>query len=279
MSGSKWAFSSSVIWSVIFLVSDFHLSHLSSFIFGSVSLPASGVAGWEPPGLPSGVHAKRKNPVRTFFVEGSGGLGSHWWRTRPDPLEPSNPPVPLLPAWPVFPLTFLVQLGQFSQLYTSSILLLSSKIKSSWHHCYVTSCHMKNCSVSHRSRQAQAQMCQLGRLEFLKFWTLKQLTLDWFSAVWLNRFWSLFIGLHQTIDTDDNCCWQIMMAVIFVTESEAWSSSDSHYQWSTDVITDNMAYSRHQSDVICVQYCRLVMSCLIFCKTFLKLMMSLSWVS
>jgi len=38
----------------------------------------------DPPELPSGVHAKRKNPVRIFFVKGEG-LGSHWWRTRPDP--------------------------------------------------------------------------------------------------------------------------------------------------------------------------------------------------
>jgi len=37
-----------------------------------------GVQGFGPPSeLSSGVHAKRKNPVRIFFVEGGRGLGSH----------------------------------------------------------------------------------------------------------------------------------------------------------------------------------------------------------
>ena len=50
-----------------------------------------------PPELPSGVHAKRKNPVRIFFSEG-GGIGGY---TAADdeltrtPPEPSNQPTPL----------------------------------------------------------------------------------------------------------------------------------------------------------------------------------------
>jgi len=40
----------------------------------------------DPPEVPSAVHAKCKNPVRIFFLEGGGyGLGSHWWWTRLDP--------------------------------------------------------------------------------------------------------------------------------------------------------------------------------------------------
>ena len=67
--------------------------YLPRIILGKHAAAISGVAGRggpgvrTPPELPSGVHAKRKSPVRIFFVRGRGGrgLGSHWWRTRPDP--------------------------------------------------------------------------------------------------------------------------------------------------------------------------------------------------
>ena len=57
--------------------------------------------GPDPPELPSGVHAKRKIPVRIFFLEG-GGVGGY---TAADdeltrtPPEPSNLPTPLLQLW------------------------------------------------------------------------------------------------------------------------------------------------------------------------------------
>ena len=55
-----------------------------------------GSRGPDPPWAARGVQAKRKNPVIIFFVRGwVGGLGSRWWRTRPDPPEPSDPPTPL----------------------------------------------------------------------------------------------------------------------------------------------------------------------------------------
>jgi len=42
------------------------------------SWPGEGSRGPDPLEMPSGVHAKRKKPVRIFFVMGgSRGLGSH----------------------------------------------------------------------------------------------------------------------------------------------------------------------------------------------------------
>jgi len=54
-----------------------------------------GVQGSGPPELPSGVHAKRKNPVRIFFP--TGGVGSCTLMTNSPgpPPEPYNPPTPL----------------------------------------------------------------------------------------------------------------------------------------------------------------------------------------
>jgi len=47
-----------------------------------------------PPELPSGAHAKSKNPVRIFFVEG-GGVGATDGELARTPPEPPNPPTPL----------------------------------------------------------------------------------------------------------------------------------------------------------------------------------------
>ena len=59
-----------------------------------IGIAGRGIQGSGPPELPSGVHAKRKNPVRIFFSEGGGGgytaADDELTRTPP---EPSNPPI------------------------------------------------------------------------------------------------------------------------------------------------------------------------------------------
>ena len=66
-----------------------------------------------PPELPSGVHAKHKNPVRIFFVEGVWGYTAAVDELAQTPSEPSNPPMPLLPtegrrlSWPMHTLVWL----------------------------------------------------------------------------------------------------------------------------------------------------------------------------
>ena len=75
-----------------------------AFLPASCWLSGSGVAGRgggsrgpDPPELPSGVHAKRKNPLRIFFVErGVGGYTAADDELARTPPEPLNPPTPLL---------------------------------------------------------------------------------------------------------------------------------------------------------------------------------------
>jgi len=50
--------------------------------------------GPDPPELPSGVHAKCKNPVRILFRTGGGVTAADDELARTHP-EPSNPPTPL----------------------------------------------------------------------------------------------------------------------------------------------------------------------------------------